>query len=83
VMGFKELLNRCKTDKRNNKYATMSNLSEITVAILAGGLGTRLRSVVSDKPKVLAKINNRPFLTILLDQLVAAGAKKTVLCVGT
>jgi NDP-sugar pyrophosphorylase family protein len=57
-------------------------LSAITTAILAGGLGTRLRSVVSDRPKVLAEVNGRPFLAYLLDQLTAAGVRRTVLCTG-
>lgn len=39
------------------------------VIILAGGLGTRLRSVVSDVPKPLAPVNGRPFLHALLDYL--------------
>ena len=60
----------------------MQNLSEITSVILAGGLGTRLRSVVSDRPKVLASVCNRPFLTFLLDQLIAAQAKEVILCTG-
>jgi len=37
--------------------------------ILAGGLGTRLRSVVSDRPKVLASVGEKPFLDILLENL--------------
>ena len=60
----------------------MKNLYDITAIILAGGLGTRLCSVVSDRPKVLAKICNRPFLTFLLDQLVSAKARDVVLCTG-
>ena len=60
----------------------MNNLSKITAAILAGGLGTRLRSVVSGQPKVLAKVNGRPFMAYLLDQLSQAGVKKVVLCTG-
>lgn len=60
----------------------MNNLSKITAAILAGGLGTRLRSVVSGQPKVLAKVNGRPFMGYLLDQLSQAGVKKVVLCTG-
>lgn len=36
------------------------------VIILAGGLGTRLRSVVNDVPKCMAPIHNRPFLYYLL-----------------
>lgn len=54
----------------------------ITGVILAGGLGMRLRSVVSDRSKVLAEVNGRPFVTILLDQLAAAGIEKIVLCTG-
>jgi D-glycero-alpha-D-manno-heptose 1-phosphate guanylyltransferase len=57
-------------------------LSEITVVILAGGLGTRLRPIVSNKPKVLAEVLGRPFLKYLFDQLVHAGAREVVLCTG-
>jgi len=53
-----------------------------TAAILAGGLGTRLRSVVADRPKVLAQVNGRPFITYLLDQLAAEGIESVVLCTG-
>jgi NDP-sugar pyrophosphorylase family protein len=49
---------------------------------LAGGFGTRLRSVVSDRPKVLATVQGRPFVTFLLDQLVAAGVHRVVLLTG-
>lgn len=59
-----------------------ANLSNITIAILAGGLGTRLRSAVPGRPKVLAEVHNRPFLTFLLDQLVSADARHVVLCTG-
>ncbi len=41
----------------------------IAVAILAGGLGMRLRSVVADRPKVLAEVAGRPFIVWLLEQL--------------
>jgi NDP-sugar pyrophosphorylase family protein len=54
----------------------------VTAAILAGGLGTRLRSVVADRPKVLAEVRGRPFLSFLLDQLAAAGVRYVVLCTG-
>ena len=50
--------------------------------ILAGGLGTRLRSMVSDRPKVLAEISGRPFLAYLLDQLSAAGYRNVVISTG-
>ncbi|MEK7313004.1 MAG: sugar phosphate nucleotidyltransferase, partial [Deltaproteobacteria bacterium] len=35
--------------------------------ILAGGLGTRLRSVAPNVPKPMADVNGRPFLCFLLD----------------
>lgn len=52
------------------------------MVILAGGLGSRLRSVLSDRPKVLAEVLGRPFLIFLFDQLVHAGACEVVLCTG-
>ena len=61
---------------------SMHNHSDITAVLLAGGLGTRLRPVVSDKPKILADICNRPFVTFLLDQLVVADIRDVVLCTG-
>lgn len=50
--------------------------------VLAGGLGTRLREAVADRPKVLAEVCGRPFLFHLLDDLEAAGVRTVVLCTG-
>jgi len=50
--------------------------------ILAGGLGTRLRSRLAHLPKAMAPVAGRPFLEILLDQLIAAGFGRVVLSVG-
>jgi|SRR3989344_5929630 len=60
----------------------MSNLSEISVAILAGGLGTRLAPVLSGTQKVVAKVRNHPFLEYILSQLNKAGFKSVVICTG-
>jgi NDP-sugar pyrophosphorylase family protein len=57
-------------------------LKNVTAAILAGGLGTRLRSVISDRPKVLAPVHDRPFISFLLDQVADHGIRTAVLCVG-
>ena len=54
----------------------------ITVLILAGGLGTRLHSVLPDIPKVLAPIAGRPFLSYLMDQLISTGFRHVILCTG-
>jgi NDP-sugar pyrophosphorylase family protein len=60
----------------------VSAFSDLNVAVLAGGLGTRLLPVVSDRPKALAQIHGRPFLAYLLDQLSKAGCSRVVLCTG-
>lgn len=54
----------------------------ITAAILSGGLGTRLRPVVKDRPKVLSEVMGRCFLTYILDQLALTGIQDVVLCSG-
>jgi D-glycero-alpha-D-manno-heptose 1-phosphate guanylyltransferase len=53
-----------------------------TAVILAGGLGTRLRTLVADVPKPMAPIGDRPFLAYLLDRLDQAGFERVILSVG-
>jgi D-glycero-alpha-D-manno-heptose 1-phosphate guanylyltransferase len=60
----------------------VGDLAQVEAMILAGGLGTRLRSMVSDRPKVLAEVWGRPFLAYLLDQLAASGITRVILCIG-
>lgn len=50
--------------------------------VLAGGLGTRLRNLVSDVPKPMAPVAGRPFLEILLAELQRKGVTHVVLSVG-
>lgn len=50
--------------------------------ILAGGFGTRLRSVVSAVPKPMAPIAGRPFLELLLTVLKAKGISRAILSLG-
>jgi len=50
--------------------------------VLAGGLGTRLRSVVSDVPKPMAPIAGRPFLEYLFDYWISQGISRFTLSVG-
>ncbi len=52
------------------------------VIILAGGLGTRLRSEVSDRPKCMAEINSKPFLYYWLKYLERFDIKKIILSLG-
>jgi len=53
-----------------------------TAIVLAGGLGTRLRSLVSDVPKPMAPVLGRPFLTYLLDYWIGQGIKQIILSVS-
>ena len=57
-------------------------LNNIDIAILAGGLGTRIKGVLGDTPKVLAPINGRPFIDHLLAFLAGYGARRIVMCLG-
>ncbi len=50
--------------------------------ILAGGLGTRLRPLVADRPKSMAQIGNQPFLTYQLALLRKQGLTDIILCTG-
>ncbi len=50
--------------------------------ILAGGLGTRLRSVVADVPKCMALIGDKPFLHFLLEFLKKNGIEHFIFSVG-
>ncbi|MDR2682725.1 MAG: NTP transferase domain-containing protein, partial [Dysgonamonadaceae bacterium] len=50
--------------------------------ILAGGMGTRLRSVVSDIPKCMAPVAGQPFLHYLLTTLESAGFDHIILSLG-
>ena len=52
------------------------------VIVLCGGKGERLRSVVSDRPKVLAEVGGRPFLAHVLHRLIDDGASEVFLSTG-
>lgn len=57
-------------------------ITETPAIILAGGRGTRLQSVVSDRPKVLADVAGRPYLALVLDRLQRLGVPLAVLSTG-
>lgn len=50
--------------------------------VLAGGLGTRLRSVLPDRPKPMADIDGLPFLELLLRDVALADPGKIIFCVS-
>jgi NDP-sugar pyrophosphorylase family protein len=57
-------------------------LSQVDVAVLAGGLGTRVATRLGDLPKIMAPAGGRPFLDHLLAWLAGQGARRVVLCLG-
>lgn len=50
--------------------------------ILAGGLGTRLRSVVADLPKCMAPVGGKPFLHFVIEHLLEQGVDKFIFSLG-
>lgn len=57
-------------------------MNKITAVILAGGLGTRLRSEVNDRQKTVAIVKGVPFFFFLLDKLRQADINEVVICCG-
>lgn len=57
----------------------MKSLKIKPVLMLAGGFGSRLKSVVSDVPKPLAPVCGRPFIIHLIENLINQGAREMVI----
>ena len=57
-------------------------MPDVTAVILAGGKGTRLRSVVPNLPKCLAEVNGKPFIFYILKQLATIKVKRIILAVN-
>lgn len=62
--------------------ATHRDPSTLPIAILAGGLATRLRPITEKLPKLLVEVAGEPFFSHQLRLLRAAGLHRLVLCVG-
>jgi NDP-sugar pyrophosphorylase family protein len=60
----------------------VSSIEKIPVAILAGGLATRLRPITEKIPKSLVPIAGKPFLAHQLELLHSRGIRRAVLCIG-
>jgi len=63
-----------------NNSALLSPITECI--ILAGGLGTRLRSIVADVPKCMAPVHNKPFLAYIIAYLESYGIKRFIFSLG-
>src|SRR3954464_14137630 len=60
----------------------MAPRSPLPVALLAGGLATRLRPITEKVPKLLVEVAGEPFFSHQIRLLQAAGLTRLVLCVG-
>jgi D-glycero-alpha-D-manno-heptose 1-phosphate guanylyltransferase len=77
------MLNRLRTEKADSApRERVPLLSETHAALLVGGMGTRLRSVISGKPKPLAPVGDSTFLGLLVRHLGAQGIRRIVMCTG-
>lgn len=52
------------------------------IIVLAGGLGTRLRSVVSDLPKCMAPVNGKPFIAYVINYFQQQGVNNFIFSLG-
>jgi NDP-sugar pyrophosphorylase family protein len=57
-------------------------MADVPVALLAGGLATRLRPITSTIPKALVEVAGRPFIDHQLALLRRNGIRRVVLCLG-
>src|SRR6266487_4752676 len=62
-----------------NRHISTGN---VRAFVLCGGQGTRLHSVVADRPKSMALISGTPFLQLLLDRLGSQGVDDVILGTG-
>ena len=60
----------------------MFDLSKLEVAILCGGLGTRVQPETDNTPKAMLPVGEHPFIAWQLYQLQQCGIRRAVLCIG-
>ena len=60
----------------------LNNLKNTDIVILAGGLGKRLGAVTGGRQKVMAQVDGKPFLSILIEYIASQGGRRFILCTG-
>jgi NDP-sugar pyrophosphorylase family protein len=59
-----------------------AEISTVPVALLAGGMATRLRPITESIPKAMVEVAGRPFIDHQLDLLRRNGIRRVVMCLG-
>ena len=67
---------------RDDQTDKQRSMAEVPVAVLAGGLATRLRPLTERIPKALVEVNGVPFIDHQLALLRRNGSRRVVLCLG-
>jgi D-glycero-alpha-D-manno-heptose 1-phosphate guanylyltransferase len=70
------------TNNYNSPQVPENMPTGLTAIILAGGLGTRLRSAVAEVPKCLAPVAGKPFLAHVIAHLERCGVTSLVIAAG-
>ena len=60
----------------------MPDISTVPVALLAGGMATRLRPITETIPKAMVEVAGRPFIDHQLELLHRNGIRRVVMCLG-
>ena len=60
----------------------ISDIADVPVALLAGGLATRLRPITETIPKALVELAGKPFIDHQLSLLHRSGIRRVVMCLG-
>jgi N-acetyl-alpha-D-muramate 1-phosphate uridylyltransferase len=79
---FRRPAGGARQSRLNVRFLVISDISRIPVALLCGGLATRLGAITRAVPKALVDVAGRPFIDHQLDLLQRTGVRQVVLCVG-
>jgi dTDP-glucose pyrophosphorylase len=82
TLGIHDGIERSVADRNFCTTPKLAIHSPCAMMILAGGLGTRLRPVISDRPKSLAIVGNKPVLETIIYRAAAEGVKKFYISVN-
>lgn len=58
------------------------DIKKFDVVILCGGLGTRLRTVISDRPKALISIGVKSYLDLIAEKIFSNGMSRVIFSTG-